>query len=72
MKYSWLKVLKVYGRGLVSMSDDAWILYAVWTLGGLLTGMILVGVIMWGVAEWDERKWRKRMEEIQREGLDRV
>ena len=54
------------------MSDDAWIVYGLWALGGLLTVMILVAVIMWGVAEWDERKWRKRMEEIQREGFDRV
>lgn len=38
----------------------------------MFAGWVLAALVMWMVAEWDERKWRKRMEEIQREGLDRV
>lgn len=50
---------------------ESWVLYGLWTLGGLLTGMILVALTMWGAAEWEERKWRKRMGQIASEGFDR-
>ena len=54
------------------MSDYSFVSYALFVLVGFFTGFGMVALTMWGVAEWDERKWRKRMEEIQREGLDRV
>jgi len=41
-------------------------------LGGMIAGFLLVAVTMWAIAEWDERKWRKRMNEIVKEGIDRV
>ena len=52
--------------------SDTFVLYALWSLIGMITGFFLVALTMWATAEWDERKWRKRIEEIQREGLDRV
>lgn len=53
------------------MSDDI-AMTAVVILGSMIAGWVLAGLVMRMIAEWDERKWRKRMEEISREGLDRV
>ena len=52
--------------------SDPFLVFGLWVLGGLFTGFTLVALTMWGIAEWDERKWRKRMDEIAREGFDRV
>lgn len=71
MKYSWLKVLRVSESEWVFMSDEFFV-FGLWVIGGFITGFTLVALTMWAIAEWDERKWRKRMDEIAREGLDRV
>ena len=53
------------------MSEEVALFMAV-ALGGMVVGFFLVAVTMWAIAEWDERKWRKRMNEIVKEGIDRV